>query len=71
MSKVFRPYDPEQMLLMPSSLQDWLPKEHLAYFISDVVDHLDMSVIMSRYEEEKGYTTYHPAMMVKVLLNAY
>ena len=56
MSKTFRPYDPEQMLLMPVALQDWLPVEHLAYFISDVVDHLELSAIMSRYErEERGY----------------
>jgi len=71
MSKVFRPYDPEQMLFMPSSLQEWLPKDHLAYFISDVVEHLDLSAIMRRYEEEKGYPPYHPVMMVKVLLYAY
>ena len=71
MSKTFRPYDPEQIFLMPASISDWLPKGHLAYFISDVVDHLDLSVIMSRYTEEKGYPPYHPAMMVKVLLYAY
>ena len=40
MSKVFRPYDPEQMLLLPVALQEWLPPDHLAYFISDVADHL-------------------------------
>ncbi len=71
MSKTFRPYDPEQIFLMPASLQDWLPKGHLAHFISDVVDHLDLSAVMSRYEEEKGYPPYHPVMMVKVLLYAY
>ena len=71
MSKTFRPYDPEQIFLMPAALSDWLPKEHLAYFISDIVDHLDLRAIMSRYEEEKGYPPYHPAMMVKVLLYAY
>ena len=71
MSKTFRPYDPGQAFLMPASLSDWLPKGHLAYFISDVVDHLDLSAIMSRYAEEKGYPPYHPAMMVKVLLYAY
>ena len=54
MSKTFRSYDPEQMLLMPAALQDWLPEEHLVYFISDVVDHLDLSVIWRRYEEERG-----------------
>lgn len=72
MSKVFRPYEPEQMLLMPILLQEWLPSEHLAYFISDVIDHLDLSAIISRYEEEeRGYPPYHPRMMVKVLLYAY
>ena len=72
MSKTYRPYDPEQMLLMPVALQDWLPSDHLAYFISDVVDHLDLSTIMSRYErEERGYPPYHPRMMVKVMVYGY
>ena len=72
MSKVFRPYEPEQMLLMPVALQEWLPPDHLAYFISDVVDQMDLSAIMTRYEEEeRGYPPYHPRMMVKVLLYAY
>ena len=72
MSKVFRPYDPEQTYLMPASLRDWLPQDHLAYFVTDVVDHLDLSDIFERYEkEERGYPPYHPKMMVKVLLYAY
>jgi transposase len=71
-SKTFRPYDPDQIFLMPASLQDWLPKGHLAYFVSDVVDHLDLSAIMEHYaKEERGYPPYHPRMMVKVLLYAY
>ena len=53
MSKSFRPYAPEQMLLMSVSLRDWLPEDHLAYFISDVVDHLDLEAIMARYEAEE------------------
>jgi transposase len=57
---------------MPASMRDWLPSDHLAYFISDVVDQLDLSAIMERYAgEERGYPPYHPAMMVKVLLYAY
>ena len=72
MSKTFRPYEPDQISLMPASMQDWLPTDHLSYFISDVVDHLDLSAIMERYAgEERGYPPYHPAMMVKVLLYAY
>ena len=72
MSKTFRPYEPDQIILMPASMQDWLPSDHLAYFISDVVDNLDLSAIMERYSgEDRGYPPYHPAMMVKVLLYAY
>jgi transposase len=71
-SKTFRPYQPDQMLLMPVALQEWLPEDHLAYFISDVVDHLDLSSIVGRYEaEQRGYPPYHPRMMVKVLVYAY
>ncbi len=72
MSKTFRRYEPDQMLLMPVSLQEWLAPDHLAYFISDVVDQLDLTSITSRYaQEERGYPPYHPCMMVKVLLYAY
>ena len=72
MSKTFRPYKPDQIILMPASMQDWLPADHMAYFISDVVDHLDLSAIMERYAgEERGYPPYHPAMMVKVLIYGY
>jgi transposase len=54
------------------SIQEWLPGDHLAYFISDVVDNLDLSAITERYTGgERGYPPYHPAMMVKVLLYTY
>ena len=43
MSKTYLPYDPDQQLLLPAALQEWLPDDHLAYFISDVVDQLDLS----------------------------
>ncbi len=77
MSKTFRPYDPEQQLLLPAALREWLPEDHLpedhlAYFISDLVEHLDLSAITARYQgEERGGPPYHPRMMVKVLLYGY
>lgn len=72
MSKTFRAYQPDQMLLLPVALQEWLPQDHLTYFISDVVDQLDLGAIMSCYEgEARGYPPYHPRMMVKVLVYAY
>ena len=72
MSKTYVPYDPDQQLLLPAALQEWLPDDHLAYFISDEVDQLDLSDITARYEgERRGGPPYHPRMMVKVLLYGY
>ena len=72
MAKTYRPYVPEQDLLLPPSLRDWLPADHLVYFVSDVVDALDLSAITKAYEdEERGYPPYHPVMMTKVLVYAY
>ena len=49
-----------------------MPDDHLVYFISDVVDQLDLSEITARYEwESRGGPPYHPRMMVKVLLYGY
>jgi transposase len=71
MSKTFRPYEPDQLLLMPPALSDWVPEKHLARFVGDLVDGLDLSAIEDTYDEERGYPPYHPRMMVKVLLYAY
>ena len=48
MSKTYLPHEPDQQLLLPAALQEWLPDDHLAYFISDVVDQLDMSEVTAR-----------------------
>ncbi len=72
MSKTYLPYHPAQQLLLPQALQGWLPEGHLAYFISDIVDQLDISEITERCEQERrGGPPYNPRMMVKVLLYAY
>ena len=72
MAKTFRTYLPEQNLLLPASLREWLPDDHLSYFVSDVVDQLDLSAIESVYEEEdRGQPPYHPRMMTKILLYGY
>ena len=72
MSKTYLPYDPDQQLLLPAALQEWLPDDHLAYFISDVVDQLHLSEITARYEgDRRGGPPYDPRMMVKVLLYGY
>ena len=54
MAKTFRPYDPDQLLLMPPALADWVPEDHLARFVSEVVDTLDLAAIEEAYKEERG-----------------
>src|SRR5712664_77657 len=72
MAKTYKTYLPEQDLLLPPSLRDWLPENHLVYCVSDVVDQLDLSAIESVYEEEdRGQPPYHPRMMTKILLYGY
>ena len=72
MAKTFRAYVPEQNLLLPASLREWLPDDHLAYFVSDVVDQLDLSGIECVYEkEDRGQPPYHPRMMTKILVYGY
>jgi transposase len=73
MSRIYLNYDPEQQLLMPPDLREWLPEGHLALFISDVVDELDLSAIVGYYErgDGRGRPPYHPLMMVKLLVYGY
>jgi transposase len=72
MSKSYKPYQPEQDLLLPPSLKDWLPEKHLTYFVSEVVDELDLSGIYAVYEkDERGQPPYDPRMMTKVLVYGY
>jgi len=72
MSKTYRRYDPDQIFLLPPNIRDWLPEGHLALFVSDCVDQLDLSEIFAYYERsDRGNPPYHPAMMTKVLLYAY
>ena len=72
MSKTYRPYQPEQDFLLPPSLRDWLPENHLAYFVSDLVDQLDLSAIYAVYEKEaRGQPPYDPRLMTKLLVYGY
>jgi transposase len=72
MAANYLPYDPQQMLLLPEALQDWLPEGHLAHFIGDTVDTLDLSAFHARYDKDGPRNQpFHPAMMVKVLVYGY
>ena len=72
MTTSYLPYEPRQQMLLPEALQDWLPEGHLAYYISDTVDSLDLSAFHARYAEGGPRNQpFHPAMMVKVLVYGY
>jgi transposase len=72
MGKSYRPYYPDEELLLPPSLRDWLPEDHLAYFVSDVVDNLDLSAMDAVYgAEQRGQPPYDPLMMTKILVYGY
>lgn len=72
MPTTFRPYQPDQSLLLPPDLRDWLPEGHLAHHVSDLVDDLDLRVFYARYEGDgRRKSPYEPLMMVKVLIYGY
>ena len=75
--KTFRPFVPDQNFLLPPSLDGWLPADHMARFIADLVDeHLDLSRIHAAYMNKKGGPPYDPRLtpsrlMVRVLIFGY
>lgn len=72
MGNIFLDYDPNQTLLFPPSPRDWLPEGHLAWFVSDAVDALDMTELLKRYRPGgKGNLAYHPKLLLKLLVYGY
>src|ERR1017187_7406219 len=73
MGKKFRSCDLNQAYLLPPSLQDWLPEGHLARFVGEVVEALELSAIYAKYEagDGRGLAAYDPRMMVRVLIYGY
>lgn len=72
MAKTYRPYEPDQLFLLPPSLTDWLASDHMVYFVREILDTIDLSPITSVYEaEERGYPPYHPKVMTGILLYGY
>ena len=71
MANSFRPYCLYQAYLLPQSPREWLPEEHLAFFLEEMVSLLDLRPIFERYEGGRGPKAYHPQMLLTVLLYGY
>ncbi len=72
MSRNYRTYYPDQDLLLPASPREWLPDTHIAFFISDAVDAMNLDAFHERYGQSgPGKQAFHPSMRVKVLFYAY
>ena len=72
MGTTFRAYQPDQILMLPPDLREWLPEGHLAHHVSDLVDAVDLSAFYAPYEGDgRRNSPYDPRMMVKVLIYAY
>jgi len=68
----FLPHEPKQDFLLPPSLAEWLPENHLVYFVSEIIDRLDLQIFYARYEGDgRRNQPYDPAMLVKVLVYGY
>jgi transposase len=72
MSKSFREWNVDQVWLLPPSINDFVPADHVAHFVRDTVrTALDLGLIYRSYQSERGQPPFHPAMMVALLLYAY
>ncbi len=72
MPTTFRPYAPDQSLLLSANPREWLDEGHLSHFISDVVEELDLSRFYERYEGDgRRASPYEPRMLLKVLIYGY
>ena len=72
MSKTFRPWDVDQAWLLPPSVRELVPEDHVVHFVRELArEELDLSAILGAYKEERGYPPYHPVMMTALLLYAY
>lgn len=71
-AKSFRRFDPDQILLLPPSLDEWLPEGHLARFVAELVgEALDLSAVYAGYAGVRGYPPYDPRLMLRLLIYGY
>src|SRR5262249_32860524 len=72
MNKSFRPWDVEQVTMFPATIMDFVPADHVANFVRNLVlEELDLGAIMDEYNDARGNPAYHPKMMTALTLYAY
>ncbi|MBU1413730.1 transposase [Myxococcota bacterium] len=69
----FKPYNIDQLLLLPLNLREWLPNDHLALYLAELLNAMDLSAIWESYErkDSRGRDGYHPMMMVRLIVHGY
>src|SRR5574338_271283 len=70
MKPVFKPYSMDQMLLMPQSYEEHIPEDHLVRVVNRAVEQIDVESLVAQYAGG-GTSSYHPKMMLKVLVYGY
>jgi transposase len=72
MAQNFLACDREQSLLLPPDLRDWLPEDHLAWFVIEAIDGLDLGPFYAAYRADgHGRAAHDPKMMLTLLVYAY
>ena len=73
MSRHFKPYNIDQLLLLPPNLREWLPNDHLSLYLAELLNAMDLSAIWESYErkDSRGRDGYHPMMMVRLIVYGY
>lgn len=67
---VFKPYSPNQMMLLPPSLDELIPVKHPVRVVNEVIDSIDISPLLQNYKSG-GTSSYHPKMLLKIMVYAY
>lgn len=67
---VFKPYSPNQMMLLPPSLDELIPDQHPVRVVNEVIESIDISPLLNNYKSG-GTSSYHPKMLLKVMVYAY
>ena len=68
--QTFKPYDQNQPMLLPPSLEELIPPGHIVRVVNEIVERIDMGLLIRQYKGG-GTSAYHPKMMIKVIIYAY